>query len=114
MRLSIIPTILPFITATRLTTKKLCINCKHFIVNKRECAIFGDTDLITGKIDYTYARSCRTDKDKCGEEATFYEENKYKFFTVPYYFYKDWWPIIYLGMGYSIVIYYYANKIRGI
>jgi len=94
------------VNSTLLTPKKLCINCKHFLQDKRECAIFGDTDLITGKMDYKYASSCRNDEKKCGEEATYYEENNYKFITVPYYFYRNWWPVIYVGMIYSIILYY--------
>jgi len=91
--------------STLLTPKKLCVNCKHFIANNRECAIFGTTDLVNGKIDYKYASYSRTNEDKCGEKALYYEENKYKFVTVPYYFCKAWWPIILLLVSYSAILY---------
>lgn len=96
--------------STRLTPKKLCANCKHFIANKQECAIFGNTDLVTGKIDYKYASSCRNDEKKCGEKAIYYEENNYKLFTVPYYFCKDWWPLFLFLSLYSTFIFYSIIK----
>jgi len=79
--------------STRITQKKLCINCKHFIANKRKCAIFGEPDLVTGKNDYTYASLARREINKCGEKATYYEENKMKLVTASYYFVSDYWPM---------------------
>jgi len=93
IRLYICLAIILFVNSTLLTPKKLCINCKHFIADRKECAIFGETDLVTGKIDYSYAKSARSDDKKCGENAFYFEENKYKFITIPYYFSKTWWPI---------------------
>jgi len=110
MRIPAILTILSLVKSTLLTPKKLCINCKHFIANKEECAIFGDTNLVTGKIDYKYASSCRTNEGKCGEKALYYEENNYKFVTVPYYFCKVWWPIILVVTIYSTIFYVSINK----
>jgi Pyruvate/2-oxoacid:ferredoxin oxidoreductase delta subunit len=101
--------------STLLTPKKLCINCKHFIADKNECAIFGDTDLVSGKIDYKYAKSCRNDDKKCGETAIYYEENNYKFITVPYYFWKEWWPItsvvILVSALYSVPLFYLSKTL---
>uniref|UniRef100_A0A6C0JE98 Uncharacterized protein n=1 Tax=viral metagenome TaxID=1070528 RepID=A0A6C0JE98_9ZZZZ len=112
-RITVFLTILIAANSTRLTQKKLCVNCKHFIQDKRKCAIFGETDLITGKIDYEYASYCRKHEGNCGDKAIYYEENKHKHFTIPYYFYKEWWPVIYLGMIYSILL-FYLNKIANI
>ena len=80
-------------SSTLITPKKLCIDCKHFIANKRECAIFGDTDLIDGKNDYIYASSARIDEKKCGKEAIYFEDNTMKIITVPYYFLLEYWPV---------------------
>lgn len=79
-----------------ITPKKLCMNCKHFIAHKSECALFGETDLVEGKNDYIYASSARRDEKKCGEEAVYFEENDKKFITVPYYFLLDKWAIVIL------------------
>jgi hypothetical protein len=91
-----LPMFLLYTGSTLITPKKLCINCKHFIANKRECAVFGETDLVEGKNDYIYASSARRDEKKCGEEAVYFEENDKKFITVPYYFLLDKWAIVIL------------------
>jgi hypothetical protein len=75
-------------------TKKICRDCRYFIANNLECGKFGDTNLVTGKVTYPYARSIREDVKKCGEDAIHFEENHFKIVTVPYYFMKDGWPII--------------------
>lgn len=106
MKIGRLFTTLHIANSTLLTPKKLCINCRHFIADKMECATFGDIDLVSGKIDYKYASSCRYDKDRCGEEAKYYEENKYKAFTTAYYFCKDWWPIGFVVATYSTIITY--------
>jgi hypothetical protein len=46
-----------------------------------------------GKNDYTYASSARRDEKKCGEEAVYFEKNKMKIITVPYYFLLDYWAL---------------------
>lgn len=110
IKLYIYLAILLFANSTLLTPKKLCINCKHFIADRRECAIFGETDLVTGKIDYSYASSTRSNDKKCGENAFYFEENKYKFITIPYYFSKTWWPI-YISFG-IIFLSVFVNNIQ--
>jgi len=93
IKLYIFLAMLLFANSTLLTPKKLCINCKHFIADRKECAIFGETDLVTGEIDYSFASSARSNDKKCGEDAMYFVENEYKFITIPYYFSKTWWPI---------------------
>jgi hypothetical protein len=76
--------------STSLTpTKKICRDCRHFIGNDIECRKFGETNLVTGKITYEYARSAREDNKKCGEDAVLFEKNHFKIITVPYYYFKD-------------------------
>lgn len=72
-------------------TKKICKDCRHFIggIGGNECRKFFDTDIITGKVTYDYARSIRNDETKCGKNAIFFENNDYKMITVPYYFLKN-------------------------
>jgi len=87
-----------------MPTKKICKDCKYFIGNAYECGKFGETDLITGKVTYLYARTIRGDKTKCGENAVDFEENNLKIITVPYYFMKDNWPII-LALSFSSFVF---------
>jgi hypothetical protein len=83
--------------STRILPRKLCKDCKFFIVHKEKCALFGDTDLVNGKKDYDYAKTAIYNKEKCGEDAKFFEENNNKIITVPYYFILStlsYWPVI--------------------
>lgn len=97
-------------SSTLITPKKLCINCKHFIGNNRECAIFGDTNLVNGKNDYVYASSARNDEKKCGKEAHYFEENNMKMITIPYYFLLDYWPLSVLFFLYSGIVLFVCRK----
>jgi hypothetical protein len=41
------------------------------------------------------------DETKCGKDAKYFEQNKIKFITVPYYFVKEYWYVFtVLGLGY--------------
>ena len=92
--------------STLITPKRLCVNCKHYIANRRECAIFSERNLVDGKEDFTYASSARSNDKKCGEDAKYFIENDYKFLTVPYYFFKDYWVLITFITIYSSFIIY--------
>jgi len=76
-----------------LTHKKLCINCKHFIPDRRECVIFGKTELVSGEIDYDYASSARNDDEKCGTAGKYYIEEDNKLVKSSFYFVKEWWVL---------------------
>lgn len=67
----------------------LCINCKHFIPYKQSsnnnnnnemsrslstCRIFSITHIISGRIIYSFADSCRLEKHMCGERGRYYEK----------------------------------------
>ena len=76
--------------ASSIPTKKICKDCTHFIGNTSlECGKFGDTDIITGRVMYPYARTMREKKEKCGEDAIHFEENPFKMITEPYYFCRE-------------------------
>ena len=74
------------------TSNKICKDCKYFIANEKKCKYFNDIDLVTGSKTYNYASTMRD--NNCGEDAKYFEENKIKFITVPYYFLKDYWTLI--------------------
>ena len=81
------------ITFSTYTNKsKICKDCKYFIPNHRECKYFNNTDLVTGQKTFKYASIMR--EYDCGTDAKYFEENKIKFITVPYYFLKEYWMFI--------------------
>jgi len=83
--------------------QKLCKDCKHFRPNTRECSHFGDVDMVHGKHSYTYASTARLSETKCGKEAKMFEENRAKILTVPYYFMKDNWLLVFVFGMYGTV-----------
>ena len=110
--MKIFTTLIAMTHASLIPTKRICKDCKHFIGNDLECRKFGDTDIITGKVTYEYARSMRRDEKKCGDNAIHFEENHFKIVTVPYYFLKDNWPIflsVFIA-GFSISFNHFMTK----
>lgn len=93
-----------------MPTKRICRDCIHFIGNNIECGKFGDTNIITGIVTYDSARSIRGDEKKCGENAVYFEENHFKIVTVPYYFIKDSWPIIF-SVSITTGIYFFFQSL---
>jgi len=85
-----------------LSTQKYCKDCKFFITNRRECALFSEADLVTGIKSYQYASTIRNNDNKCGKDAIFFEENQYKVFTVLYYFIADYW-LLFSTVGLSAI-----------
>ncbi len=62
-----------------------CKNCIHykpklldqdFTSTFNKCEKFGEKDIITDKITYKFADSCRNDETKCGFEGKYFEEEK--------------------------------------
>jgi hypothetical protein len=91
MKLLLLNFFLPFVISSRLTAsnKRLfCKDCKYFIANKSECALFSEQSLVTGKETYKSAFNVRN--DECGKDAQYFETNKYKLFTNTYYFINDY------------------------
>ena len=76
---------------------KACKDCIYFKPDflssgLEKCEKFGTKNIISNKITYEYADSCRSDENKCGEYGKFFEEEnevvkmiKYNIFTsTPY------------------------------
>ena len=62
-----------------------CKNCifykpdnfnSDFTSTYNKCEKFGKKDIITDKITYNYADSCRTNENMCGNEGKYFEEEK--------------------------------------
>ena len=59
-----------------------CRNCVHYKPNYwkddftsplNKCTFFGEKNVVTDEITYSYADSCRSDETKCGLEGRFFE-----------------------------------------
>lgn len=85
---------------------KLCKDCKFFIPSNDTCKKFGEIDLVNGKNEYMYANRARKTEMHCGPEATYFEINKYRVITAPYYFVIKQWP--FLAMSSIFGLYMYA------
>jgi hypothetical protein len=90
-------------------TKKICKDCRHFIGDNIECRKFGDTNIITGKVTYDYAKYVREDNKKCGEDAILFEENHFKIITIPYYFLKGNFPLVLPSSVLILYVYWVFN-----
>ena len=61
---------------------KICRICLHFQPSTysefdsslAKCTLFGKKDIVTDKISYDFADSCRMDDPKCGMHAKYFEE----------------------------------------
>ena len=62
-----------------------CRNCIHykpsyyttdFTESYNKCDIFGNKDIITNKISYDFAETCRNDENKCGNKGKYFEQEK--------------------------------------
>jgi len=57
-----------------------CVNCvfykpskfRKFVSEFSKCEKFGEKDIITGVINYSYADSCRNKQEKCGIEGKYF------------------------------------------
>lgn len=74
---------------------KICKDCKFF-GEKSLCKKIGELDLVSGKSTYQSAQYRRT--EQCGKEAIYFEENEFKVITLPYYFVKENFMLIFTVM----------------
>ena len=64
--------------------KPSCNTCKFYKPEKyclfdsinSKCSLYGNKNLHTGEIEYSYAIECRKNETICGEEGKLYKENK--------------------------------------
>lgn len=90
-----------------LNNKKICKDCKYYIGDVKKCKYLYEIDLVTGKKTHKYAEIMRKYDDECGVDAKYFEINKIKFITVPYYFLKDNLALITISMG--TILYAFAE-----
>ena len=92
--------------------KRLCKDCKFFLPNNDKCKKFGETDLVNGENRYMYASTARQTETHCGPEATYFESNKYKFITAPYYFIKGQFPLLAISSFTGFYLYFLATTLH--
>jgi len=94
--------------------KPACITCKFYKPEKyarfdsisAKCSFYGNKNLHTGEIDYSYATDCRKNETLCGEEGKLYEEEKLiHIVKLSHYFSKN--SILYIFL---FTILYLSNK----
>lgn len=51
-----------------------CIDCKHLDFNGYKCQKFGKYNFIRDNLEHLAAKTCRLDKNKCGESAKFHQK----------------------------------------
>jgi len=66
-----------------LPSCKNCVYYKPSILNGEftspynKCLKFGEKNIITDEITYTYADACRRDENKCGELGIYFEKDRW-------------------------------------
>jgi hypothetical protein len=54
--------------------KPICKNCIHYISSEQgKCKLFGEMDLVTGKIKHESAEICRIYDWRCGQDGEHFE-----------------------------------------
>ena len=91
---------------------KNCIYYKPSIYNNdfvstfNKCQKFGEKNIVTDEISYTFADSCRNDDSKCGKEGKYFEEEKNINMKILYYGIISNTPyILYISIVVSYIIF---------
>jgi hypothetical protein len=66
-----------------------CVKCKHFMPEKYyypddpppddrlgKCGLFGEVDIVTGSIEYDFAKHARNDFKRCGIKGSLFENKE--------------------------------------
>ena len=93
--------------------KPACNTCKfykpeqysHFDSTSSKCSFYGNKNLHTGEIEYSYATECRKNETLCGEEGKLYEEEKFMLLLKLGYHFSKYSIIYQVCIFYFIVVY---------
>jgi len=98
--------------------KPACISCKFYKPEQystfdsisSKCSLYGNKNLHTGEIEYSYATYCRNNETLCGEEGKLYEEEKliyivklnhhFSKYSIIYQLFIFYFTIVYLNIKY--------------
>jgi hypothetical protein len=124
--------LLPILTSTLLQNKRInthlfsCINnidkpacntCKfykpedysYFDSTSSKCSLYGNKNLHTGEIEYSYATECRKNETLCGQEGKLYEENTSIIISKIHHHFSKY-SIIYKVCIFYFILVYLATK----
>jgi hypothetical protein len=97
--------------------KPSCNTCKFYKPEKHDsfdstnskCSFYGNKNLHTGKIEYSYATECRKNEMLCGEEGKLYEEEKSILLVIIGHHFSKY-SIIYQASIFYFIIVYLTNQ----
>ena len=122
--------ITPILFTLSLSGKKIknihlpaCRNCIHYKPDTNfefdstfnKCQHFGEQDLVTGKIAYTYANTCRNDETKCGEKGVYFEKEQNmlgKSLKHRLFYYGPNAALLFIGFIFLVDVYVYYTMVR--
>ena len=73
-----------YIKSDIINKNLLCKNCKYFLKNNNECALFSKENLINGNIKYESAYNCRKSDIMCSKKAIYFEKDDNQFTFLRY------------------------------
>jgi len=87
-----------------------CRNCIYYNpssdIELSKCEKFGEKNIISNEIKYSYVEQCRNDELKCGKDGKYFEEDQYAHLKILQYKISNNIPII---ISISIVVYSVIN-----
>jgi len=120
--------LLPILTSTLLQNRRMntllfssitnldkpsCNSCKFYKPEKHDsfdstfskCSLYGNKNLHTGEIEYSYATDCRKNETLCGQEGKLYEENTSISMSILSHHFEKYSIIYQVCIGYLIIVY---------
>jgi len=119
---------IPILKNTRMNTrlfssvtnfdKPACVTCKFykpeqyssFDSTSSKCSIYGNKNLHTGEIDYSYATETRKNETLCGQKGKLYEENELLAISKLGHHFSKYRIIYQVCMLYFTVLYFMSAK----
>jgi hypothetical protein len=98
--------------------KPSCVTCKFYKPEEytrfesisSKCSLYGNKNIHTGEIEYSYAIECRKNETLCGQEGKLYEENKLLYISKLGHHFSKYGIIYQVCMLYLSVLYFIGAK----
>jgi len=75
MRIIALQSVFVFRPGKKIDSVKICKKCKFYEATNERCKLFGNLDVVTGKVEYNYASFERREGGECGPEAKYWNSN---------------------------------------
>ena len=93
--------------------KPACVTCKYYKPEQysnfdsiySKCSLYGNKNLHTGEIEYSYATECRKNETICGQEGKQYEEKKFIYIVKLLHHFSNYSIISSVCILYIVVVY---------